>query len=391
MIESAQVLGEDVGLSEGCRALSVSRSSVYRMRKPKAEPAPRPTPLRALRDEEKAELRAVLNSERFCDSAPREVYATLLDEDGVYLCHWRTMYRILEEHDEVQERRRQRCHPKRVKPELRATGPNQIWSWDITQLKGPGCFYYLYKIIDVFSRYVVGWMVATRESGELAEKLIGETCAKQGIEKNQLILHADRGSAMRSKTVKDLLKDLGVEKSYSRPHTPTDNPYSESEFKTMKYRPEYPQEFSGLAHSRRWTRAFVRWYNNEHHHNGLALMTPATVHYGQVEDVRARRQSALDAAYAAHPERFVSGRPTPPELPKEVWINQPKKSHDDNTHLAGAAASDREPGTQAESRATSEASLDPTEHLTIVEQPLIPADETSISLPKLEPELCQSC
>jgi putative transposase len=391
MIESAQVLGEDVGVSEACRVLSVPRSSVYWMRKPKAEPAPRPTPPRALSNEEKAEVRAVLNSERFCDSAPREVYATLLDEDGVYLCHWRTMYRILEEHDEVQERRRQRRHPKRVKPELRATGPRQIWSWDITQLKGPGCFYYLYKIIDVFSRYVVGWMIATRESGELAEKLIGETCAKQGVEKNQLTLHADRGSAMRSKTVKDLLKDLGVEKSYSRPHTPTDNPYSESEFKTMKYRPEYPQEFSGIAHSRRWTRAFVQWYNNEHHHNGLALMTPVTVHYGQVEDVRTRRQSALDAAYAAHPERFVGGRPTPPELPKEVWINQPKKSHDDNTHLAGPAVSDREPGAQAGSRAKSEASLDATEHLAIVEQPLVPAHETSIFLPKFEPELCQSC
>jgi putative transposase len=166
------------------------------------------------------------------------VYATLLDEDGVYLCYWRTMYRILEEHDEVRERRRQRRHPRRVKPELRATGPNQVWSWDITMLKGPGCFYYLYTIIDVFSRYLVGWMIATQESGALAEKLIGETCAKQGIEQDQLILHSDRGSAMRSKTVKDLLKALGVEKSQSRPYTPTDNPYSESQFKTMKYRPD---------------------------------------------------------------------------------------------------------------------------------------------------------
>jgi len=390
MIESAQVLGEDVGVSEACRALSVSRSSVYRMRKPKAEPAPRPTPPRALSDEEKAEVRAVLNSERFCDSAPREVYATLLDKDEVYLCHWRTMYRILEEHDEVQERRRQRRHPKRVKPELRATGPNQIWSWDITRLKGPGCFYYLYKIIDVFSRYVVGWMIATRESGELAEKLIGQTCAKQGIEEDQLILHADRGSAMRSKTVKDLLKDLGVEKSYSRPHTPTDNPYSESEFKTMKYRPEYPQEFSGITHSRRWTRAFVHWYNNEHHHNGLALMTPATVHYGQVEDVRARRQSALDAAYAAHPERFVGGRPTPAELPEEVWINQPKREHEKADLLAGSAASGRKPGTQAGSRAKSAMSLDADEHLATLKRPLVQADETSIFLPKFELELCQS-
>lgn len=390
MIESAEALGKDVGMSQACRALSVPRSSTYRARQTKAEPSPRPTPPRALSEEEKAEIRAILNSELFCDSSPREVYATLLDEDGVYHCHWRTMYHILKEHDEVRERRKQRIHPKRVKPELRAMAPNQVWSWDITQLKGPGCFFYLYTIIDVFSRYLVGWMIATQESGELAEKLIGETCAKQGIEKEQLILHSDRGSAMRSKTVKELLKALGVEKSQSRPYTPTDNPYSESQFKTMKYRPDYPGEFDGITQSRQWTRVFVDWYNNQHHHTGLALMTPATVHYGQVEGVRGRRQRVLDAAYATHPERFVGGRPTPPELPKEVWINQPKKEHNDNNLLAGPAASDREPGAQDGSRAESEASLDASEHLAILEQPLVPADETSIFFPKFEPELCQS-
>jgi transposase InsO family protein len=299
-------LAKDVGVSQASRALSVPRSSVYRARKPKAEPTPRPAPSRALSDEEKAEVRAVLNSERFCDSSPRQVYATLLDE-GIYLCHWRTMYHILSEYDEVHERRKQRRHAKRVKPELRATGPNQVWSWDITQLRGPGCFYYLYAIIDVFSRYLVGWMIATRESGELAEKLIAETCAKQKIEEEQLILHSDRGSAMRSKTVKDLLRDLGVEKSQSRPYTPTDNPFSESQFKTMKYRPEYPGEFEGITQARQWMRAFVYWYNNVHHHTGLALMTPATVHYKRVESVRERRQAVLDAAYAAHPDRFVVG------------------------------------------------------------------------------------
>jgi len=390
MIETAAALGEDVGVSQACRALSVSRSSVYRARRPEVEPAPRPTPDRALSDEEKAEIRATLNSKRFCDRSPRQVYATLLDEDGVYLCYWRTMYRILEEHDEVRERRRQRRHPRRVKPELRATGPNQVWSWDITMLKGPGCFYYLYTIIDVFSRYLVGWMIATQESGALAGKLIGETGAKQGIEQDQLILHSDRGSAMRSKTVKDLLKALGVEKSQSRPYTPTDNPYSESQFKTMKYRPGYPEEFSGITQARGWTRTFVHWYNNEHHHTGLALMTPATVHYGQVESVRERRQAALYAAYAAHPERFVGGRPTPPELPKEVWINQPKKEHQEANLLAGSAASGREPGAQAGSRAESEASLDADEHLATLERALIPADETSIFFPKFELELCQN-
>ncbi len=390
MIEAVEALGEDVGVSQACGALSVPRSSIYRARLPKAEPAPRSTPERALSDEEKAEVRTVLNSERFCDSSPRQVYATLLDKDEVYLCHWRTMYRILKEHDEVQERRRQRRHAKRVKPELRATGPNQVWSWDITPLKGPGCFYYLYTIIDVFSRYLVGWMIAARESGELAEKLIGETCAKQGIEKDQLILHSDRGSAMRSKTVKDLLKTLGVEKSHSRPYTPTDNPYSESQFKTMKYRPDYPEEFSGITHAREWMRAFVQWYNNEHHHTGLALMTPEVVHYGQVESVREQRQTTLNAAYAAHPERFVGGRPTPPELPKEVWINQPKKEHEETNFLAGSATSGREPGAQAGSRAESEASLDPDEHMATLERALIPADETCIFFPKFELELCQS-
>ena len=390
MIESAETLGKEVGVLQACCALSVPRSSVYRARQPKTEPSARLTPPRALSAEEKTEIRTVLNSERFCDSSPREVYATLLDEDEVYLCHWSTMYHILKEHDEVHERRKQRNRPKRVKPELRATGPNQVWSWDITQLKGPGCFFYLYTVIDVFSRYLVGWMIATKESGDLAEKLISETCAKQGIKKEQLILHSDRGSAMRSKTVKELLKALGVEKSQSRPYTPTDNPYSESQFKTMKYRPDYPGEFSGITQARQWVRAFVYWYNNKHHHTGLALMTPETVHYGQMDAVRERRQRTLDAAYAAHPERFVGGRPTPPELPKEVWINQPKKAHDGNILSAGPEASDREPGAQAVSRAESEASLDAGEHLAIVEQPLAPADETSIFLPKFETELCQS-
>jgi putative transposase len=389
MIEAAEELGEDVGVSRACRALSVPRSSVYRARQSKTEPKPRPTPSRAMSEAEKAEVRAVLNSERFCDSSPRQVYAKLQDEDGIYLCHWRTMYTILNEHDEVQERRRQRRHVKRVKPELRATGPNQVWSWDITQLKGPGCFYYLYAIVDVFSRYLVGWMVATRESGELAEKLVSETCAKQEIEEDQLILHSDRGSAMRSKTVKDLLDDLGVAKSHSRPYTPTDNPFSESQFKTMKYRPEYPGEFDGVIQARQWTRAFVYWYNNEHYHTGLALMTPATVHYGQVKNVREKRQAVLDAAYAAHPERFVAGRPTPPELPKEVWINQPKGEHEKANLSAGPAASEREPGAQDGSRAPT-ASLDADEHLATLERALVPADESSILFLKFELELCQS-
>ena len=349
MIEKAEELGKVIGVSAACRALSVSRSSLYRARQPKQEAKPRPTPERALSVEEKAQVRETLNSERFCDSSPREVYATLLDE-GVYRCHWRTMYRILETHDEVRERRDQCRRPVSSKPELRATGPNQLWSWDIAYLKGPdGRHYYLYTIIDVYSRYVVGWMIANREAGELAEKLIAETCAKQGIERDQLILHADRGSAMRSKTVAQLLIDLGVAKSHSRPHTPTDNPYSEAQFKTMKYRPDYPKQFEGIRAARAWARDFVQWYNNEHHHSALGLMTPETVHYGRVETVCEKRQKVLEAAYAAHPERFVRGQPTPLRPPEEVWINQPKSEHQTD-HLPGPAASDTEPGAQAGSR-----------------------------------------
>jgi putative transposase len=232
-------------------------------------------------------------------------------------------------------------------------------------------------------------MVAKRESGELAEKLIAETCVKQGIEKDQLILHSDRGSTMRSKTVTDLLMELGVARSQSRPHTPTDNPYSESQFKTMKYQPDYPEEFEGYTHARGWARRFIRWYNQEHRHTGLGLMTPTMVHYGQAKSVQEQRQQVLDEAYVDHPERFVGGRPTPPELPKEVWINQPDKGHDDVPRSDGPALSEREPGAQGASR-ESEACLDADEHLATLERPLVPADETSIFHPKFQPELCQS-
>lgn len=327
MIETVERLAETAGLSAACQAIGVPRSRVYRARQPKNEAAPRPTPERALSEEEKAQVRAVLNSERFWDSSPRQVYATLLDE-GKYYGHWRTMYRIQEEYDEVGERRAQSRRPASKKPVLRATGPNQLWSWDISYLKGPkSSHYYLYVVIDVFSRYVVGWMIANRESAELAEELISQTCAKQEIELDNLTLHADRGSAMRSKTVAQLLFDLGVAKSHSRPYTPTDNPYSEAQFKTMKYHPKYPKSFEGIQDARRWARAFFHWYNHEHHHSGLALMTPATVHHNQVEAVYEKRQQVLDAAFAAHPERFVRGKPTPARPAKEVWINRPPSDH----------------------------------------------------------------
>ena len=329
MIAAVEELAKSVGVSAACQALGVPRSSLYRARQPEKEPQPRPTPERALREEEKIHVRQVLNSKRFQDCTPRQVYATLLDE-GVYLCHWRTMYRILADHDEVRERRNQLQHPTYSKPELLATGPNQLWSWDITKLKGPRkwSYYYLYVILDVFSRYVPGWMVSECESAMLAQQLIAESCAKQEIEPGQLTLHADRGSSMRSKTVALLLADLGVTKAHSRPYVSNDNPYSESQFKTLKYRPDFPERFGSLVDARNWARLFFRWYNHEHRHSGLCLMTPATVHYGQAEAVRTQRQQVLLEAYAAHPERFVRGQPKLPSLPKEVWINKPQNKDD---------------------------------------------------------------
>jgi putative transposase len=327
MMEAANQLSERVGVSAACRALGVPRSSFYRARQPQREPKSRPRPERALQPEEKEHVLQVLNSEPFQDSAPHEVYATLLDQ-GVYLCSWRTMYRILNERQLVRERRNQLRHPTYTKPELLATGPNQLWSWDITKLRGPAkwTYYYLYVILDVYSRYVTGWLIAMRESAHLAEQLIAETCAKQGISPEQLTLHADRGSAMRSKAVALLLADLGVTKTHSRPNLSNDNPYSEAQFKTMKYRPTYPDRFGSIQDARAWARGFFRWYNHEHYHSGLALLTPATVHYGCAQAVLEQRRETLRAAYAAHPERFVRGVPRPPSLPKEVWINKPSSS-----------------------------------------------------------------
>ncbi|MCD4728397.1 MAG: IS3 family transposase [Pirellulales bacterium] len=325
MIQAAEQLAESVSVSAACRALGVPRNSLYRARQTEKERQARPRPERALSQEEKVQVRRVLNSERFQDSSPRQVYATLLDE-GKYLCHWRTMYRILDEHGQVRERRNQLQHPAYAKPELLATGPNQLWSWDISKLKGPvkWTHYYLYVILDLFSRYIVGWMVAEREAASLAEKLIAESCGKQGIEPSQLTLHADRGSAMRAKSVAQLLADLGITKTHSRPYTPNDNPYSESQFKTMKYRPDFPERFESVTDARSWAREFFGWYNHDHHHSGLGLMTPATVHHGRAEAVREQRQQVLLVAYAAHPERFVRGVPIPPELPNEVRINKPQ-------------------------------------------------------------------
>lgn len=329
MIQLAEQLGETAGILTACQALDVPRASLYRARrtiKPEPHHLPEPvTPLRALSQAEKVEVRQILNSQRFQDSAPREVYATLLDE-GQYLCSWRTMYRILSENDEVRERRNQLRHPNYAKPELLATKPNELWSWDITKLLGPAkwTYYYLYVILDVYSRFVVGWMIAKQESASLARELIAETCARQGIRPDQLTLHADRGSSMTSKPVAFLLADLGVTKTHSRPHVSNDNPYSESQFKTLKYRPDYPDRFGCQPDARSWAKDFFDWYNYEHHHTALGLLTAADVHYGRAEAVIQQRQQVLYAAYKKNPDRFVKGLPKPPQLPDAVWINPPK-------------------------------------------------------------------
>jgi putative transposase len=333
-------LSSTVGIESACDVLGVARASFYRQR-PLLGPArsappwicvARPTPARALHADELQAVRAVLNSERFQDCSPAAIQATLLDE-GQYLCSARTMYRLLEEDDSTRERRDQLVHPQYQKPELLATAPNQLWSWDITKLRGPAkwTYFYLYVILDVFSRYVVGWMVAMRETSELARKLIEETYDKQNIQPGQLGLHADRGSSMRSKPVAFLLADLSVTKTHSRPYTSNDNPFSESQFKTMKYRPEFPDRFGCIQDSRAFCQTFFPWYNDQHRHSGIGMMTPAMVHYGHAPLVREKRQSVLDAAYSAHPERFVRRPPAPLVLPKEVWINKPQNS-DDKPH-----------------------------------------------------------
>ena len=261
---------------------------------------------------------------RFVDKAPVEMWATLLDE-GTYYCSTRTMYRILAAHGEVRERRNQLRHPNYRKPELLAEGPNQVWSWDITKLRGPvkWTYYYLYVILDIFSRYVTGWMLAHRESAELARRLIAESCRKQDIEPGQLTIHADRGSSMRSKSVALLLADLGVTKTHSRPHVSNDNPYSESQFKTLKYCPQFPRRFGSIEDARLFSRNFFDYYNHEHRHSGIGLMTPAVVHQGRAEKVSAARRQILLKAYQVHPERFVRGTPQPPVLPSQAWINPP--------------------------------------------------------------------
>jgi putative transposase len=326
LLSAVEELTPAAGTHAACRALGVSRATVYRRRQSRPVREPRPQPPRALSGAERDAILAELHHPRFVDLAPAEVYATLLDE-GRYLGSLRTMYRVLAATQEARERRPQLRHVA-PKPELLATRPNEVWSWDITKLLGPAkwTYYYLYVILDIFSRYVVGWMVAHQESAALAGRLIAATCVKQAIGPSQLTIHADRGSSMTSKPVALLLADLGVTRTHSRPHVSNDNPFSEAQFKTLKYRPEFPARFGSLEDARAFCQPFFTWYNTAHRHGGIGLLTPAMVHDGHAEVVRARRAEVLAAAYAAHPERFVRQPPQPPALPLAVWINPPPPS-----------------------------------------------------------------
>ena len=331
MIEATvEELTPIIGTRPACQAVGASPATIYRRRRPpeRKPPRPRPTPARALSEPERRQVLSVLHSERFVDVSPEETWATLLDE-GTYLCSSRTMYRILAaHHGGVRERRNQLIHPGYATPELLATRPNELWSWDVSKLKGPAkwTYYYLYVILDVFSRYVVGWTVQYRENGQLAKALIEQATEQQRIRPKVLTLHADRGAPQRAKPVAFLLADLGVTKTHSRPYTSSDNPYSEAQFKTLKYRPEFPARFDSIEHAREHCRAFFGWYNHAHRHSGIGLMTPAAVHHGQAKQLHAARAEVLNAAYARNPERFVRKLPAPPELPTAAWINKPKEA-----------------------------------------------------------------
>jgi putative transposase len=328
MIErTVEELTPIIGTRPACRAVGASHATIYRRRRP-AEPRPRRprrAPDRALSEPEREAVLEVLHSERFVDVSPEETYATLLDE-GTYLCSPRTMYRILAaHHGGVRERRNQLTHPGYAKPELLAERPNELWSWDVSKLKGPAkwTWFYLYVILDVFSRYAVGWTVQHRETAQLAKALIEQATEQQQITPKMLTLHADRGAPQRAKPVAFLLADLGITKTHSRPYTSSDNPYSEAHFRTLKYRPAFPERFDSIEHAREHCRVFFDWYNHAHRHSGIGLMTPAAVHHGEAGKLHGTRSRVLDAAYQRHPERFVRKPPTPPELPTAAWINKP--------------------------------------------------------------------
>jgi len=315
-----------LGTKAACAAVGRPRATHYRHQappRPKAS-ATRPAPPNKLSDEEMGQILDVLRSPRFVDLSPAQVFHILLDE-GRYLASVSTYYRLLRANGEVRERRRQATHPPRVRPELVARRPLVVWSWDITKLKGPrrGEYFDLYVVLDIFSRYVVAWCVAPSESGELARELIADAVARHQVPPGQLTVHADRGSSMTSNPVVELLAFLGIGRTHSRPHVSNDNPYSESQFKTLKYCPAFPERFGCIEDARAFCETFFTYYNHEHRHSGIGYHTPASLHYGTAAEVRAQRQVTLDGAYAANPARFRHRRPAPPKLPTVAWINEP--------------------------------------------------------------------
>ena len=332
-MNAAFELSLNVGRKPACEAVNVPRATFYRylhrLGRPGTDNGPRAIPPLSLTQIERQNVINILHSERFQDKTPYETFATLLDE-GQYHCSIRTMYRILKsEHGDVKERRKGHQRTQYKKPELLATEPNQVWSWDITKLKGPAkwTYFYLYVIMDIFSRYVVGWMVAHREQKALAKRLIKESCVKQNIGPGQLTIHADRGSSMKSKVVAQLMADLGITKTHSRPHVSNDNPYSESQFKTLKYCPAFPDRFGCIHDARSFCQDFFTWYNKKHRHSGIGLMTPESIHYGFAEHINENRSVVLRAAFQKNPQRFKGKIPEPPELPTAVWINKPESEN----------------------------------------------------------------
>lgn len=351
LVKKVDEVGEQLGVTETCAAIGLSRATYYRRRGGrKPSPRRRTPPPRKLPPSEREKVLETLHEPRFMDLAPAQVFAQLLDEQ-TYLCSIRTMHRILEENVESRERRNQLRRPSYEKPQLMATKPNELWSWDITKLLGPQkwTYYYLYVLLDVFSRYVVGWLIAERESGSLGAQLVSESCERQGIKPGQLNVHSDRGGPMTSKTLAQKYADLGVTKTHSRPYTSDDNPFSESQFKTLKYRPEFPDRFGSIEHARDCVGDLLDWYNFEHRHSSLAMLTPHDVHCGLADQRLAERAAALEAAYRAHPERFVHGMPKPQMLARAVWINPPDDAAKSTPH--GTRAGTEDPGTFAPSTA----------------------------------------
>jgi putative transposase len=330
-MEATVSLGRMIGKKSACDAMTIPRATFYRHQDKRTVTniCRRPAPPLALSPNEQQVILDVAHEKRFWDATPYQMYATLLDE-GRYLASVRTIYRVLSANNEVRERRKQVSRPHYQKPELLATAPNEVWSWDITKLKGPAKwnYFHLYVILDIFSRYVVGWMVAHRESAALAKRLIKETCEKQQIPEGQLTLHADRGSSMKSKLVAHLLADLSVTKTHNRPHVSNDNPYSESQFKTLKYSSGFPERFGSIQDARAFCKSFFAWYNTVHKHSGIGLLTPEQVHYGHAREIWQQRSVVLESAFKDHAKRFKGKMPKPFPLPEAAWINKPDESHE---------------------------------------------------------------